>query len=171
MDHECVFEPGHYGDFAHVICENVPGDAGGLTKFGIDQASHPHIDIKALDYSQASQIYHDDEWTRCRCDDLPDGYDIAVFDIAVNNGAGAAAVLLQRAVAVTIDGFIGPKTIAAANNAGASGLATLLSLRRDRYEAIVARNPGQSKFLKGWLDRNSDLAQLVAPKQNAVVPA
>jgi len=119
FEHECVYEPGHEDDLDHVTWEDTPGDPGGLTKWGIDQASHPHLDIKNIDRAQATQIYHDEQWSRCRCDDLPQGYDIAVFDIAVNNGAGEAIMLLQRALnesgslALAADGYIGPVTLAA----------------------------------------------------------
>jgi lysozyme family protein len=169
MDHECVFGKGHYGDMAHVICEDVSGDSGGLTKFGIDQASHPQINIRALDYSQAAQIYRDNEWTRCRCDELPDGYDIAVFDIAVNNGMGTAVKLLQQALnkagaepPLQVDGFIGAKTIAAAKRIGDAGLTPLLQARLQRYYDIVHAHPSQKKFLNGWIDRNHDLTRAVA---------
>src|SRR5436190_12575968 len=94
LAHECVFEHGHYGDLNHVLTEDVPGDHGGLTKFGIDQASHPHVNISTLDFAGARQIYFDNEWTRCRCDELPAGYDIAVFDIAANNGMRKAILML-----------------------------------------------------------------------------
>src|ERR1700686_3721443 len=86
LNHECVFAKGHDGDFNFVVVEDVPGDSGGLTKFGIDQASNPDVNIRALDYDGAARIYQVGEWTKCQCDELPDGYDIAVFDIAVNNG-------------------------------------------------------------------------------------
>jgi lysozyme family protein len=174
MEHECVFERGHYGDFAHVIPENVSGDSGGLTKFGIDQASHPNVDIKRLDYSGAAAIYRDNEWTLCRCDELPAGYDVAVFDIAVNNGRGTAAKLLQRALnaaggatALEVDGFIGAKTIAAAQRIGEKGTAYLLQSREQLYYDIAHNHPTQKKFLNGWLDRNRDLYRCVAA---ALVP-
>jgi lysozyme family protein len=177
MDHECVFAKGHYGDYAYVIPENVPGDHGGLTKFGIDQASHPHINIRALDYQQAAQIYRDNEWTKCRCDDLPAGYDIALFDIAVNNGMGTAAKLLQKALndagaepPLTVDGFIGAKTVSTAQRIGERGIAYLLQARQQRYYDIAHRNTSQSKFLHGWLDRNRDLSRALAETTTTMSP-
>jgi lysozyme family protein len=169
LGHENVYAKGHYGDYNYVECENVSGDSGGLTKFGIDQASHPHVDIKALDYAGARQIYHDEEWTKCRCDDLPAGLDAAVFDIAVNNGMGTSILLLQRALnksganpLLAEDGQIGSKTVFCAQHAERSELLEhLLSLREQRYHDIVAANPSQNKFLNGWLDRNVDLATFV----------
>jgi lysozyme family protein len=166
FNHECAWLPGHYGEPDYVTWEDVPGDAGGLTKWGIDQADHPQLDIKNLTREQAAGIYHDGEWTKCRCDDLPDGYDIAVFDIAVNNGAGTAARLLQRALkeagnpGLAVDGFIGAATLAAARTGGAAGLRRLLLERSGYYRDIVTAHPADEKFLKGWLDRNNDLAAL-----------
>jgi lysozyme family protein len=172
LAHECVFEPGHYGEMDHVMPENVSGDRGGVTKFGIDQRAHPHINIRGLDYYQAAEIYRDNEWTRCRCDDLPGGYDIAVFDIAVLSGCGEAVLLLQRALnhagtepSLKEDCFIGPKTISAAHRGGAAGLERLLQQRENLFHAIVERHPGDKKFLPGWMERNQDLAaQIRNPK-------
>jgi lysozyme family protein len=50
-----VFKDGHDGDFAFAIAERDPDDPGGLTKFGIDQRSHPTVDINALRLEQAKQ--------------------------------------------------------------------------------------------------------------------
>jgi len=48
----------------NVISESDPSDPGGLTKYGIDKASHPHVDIKNLTEPQARAIYQD-EWNKC----------------------------------------------------------------------------------------------------------
>ncbi|MBA3898487.1 MAG: peptidoglycan-binding protein [Sphingomonadaceae bacterium] len=163
MAHECVFATGHEGDFSRVMTEDVSGDHGGLTKFGIDQRSHPDINIRALDYLGAARIYRDGEWTKCRCDELPEGFDVAVFDTAVNCGVGTAALMLQRALndegaepPLQEDGFIGPKTIAAAaRNRGA--LMHYLALRDSHYGDLVAENIDLRKFMRGWLNRLGDL--------------
>ncbi len=159
--HESVFAPGHDGDLAHVVTEDVPGDSGGLTKYGIDQASHPHVDIRGLTLDAAIAIYRGGEWAKCRCEDLPEGFDVVVFDIAVNNGVGTAVRILQRAVGVDVDGFIGPKTIAAAISGGRDALKRMLIARQSHYYDIVTWHPGDAKFLKGWLNRNNDLCAFV----------
>src|SRR5512140_3051467 len=41
LPHEEAFAPGHHGDERYVVAEKSKGDAGGLTKYGIDQKSHP----------------------------------------------------------------------------------------------------------------------------------
>ena len=168
--HECVFAPGHDGDPGYVLPENVSGDDGGLTKFGIDAADHPGLDVALLTSGQAAAIYRDGEWTHCLCDQLPEGIDTAVFDCAVNNGVPVAGILLQRALGsfefpVAVDGEIGPATIWAAAAAHAKCgwpfTVRLLALRRQRYQDIALHNPALAKFLKGWLARVDDLERFL----------
>lgn len=167
MRHECAYAPGHDSDLNFVVCENVPGDSGGCTKYGIDAASHPGLDICALTLDEATAIYHGGEWTACRCDDLPAGVDTAVFDCAVNNGIAVAGILLQRAIiacghGVVVDGEIGAQTLKATLLASRSDLeAHFLQLRRQRYTDIVLHNAGDAKFLKGWLARVDDLERFL----------
>jgi lysozyme family protein len=175
LQHECKFAAGHDGDLAYVVTENVPGDDGGLTKFGIDQADHPGTDIANLTLDQASAIYRMNEWSECACDQLADGFDIAIFDIAANMGCGTAAKLLQQACNETgdfnlmVDGFVGPRTIATAAAVGVSGLRRLLLDRLTRYYDIVTANPTQAKFIGGWQQRVRDLAALLQVNLNAIV--
>ena len=170
LRHECVFAPGHDSDFAFVICEDVPGDAGGLTKYGIDATDDPGVDIRNLTLDQATAIYRDGEWAHCSCDQLPEGIDTAVFDCAVNNGVPVAGILLQRALLgcgfpLVVDGAIGPATVRTVTAACASRrqalIADYLQLRRNRYAEIVLHRPADSKFLKGWLTRVDDLEKLL----------
>jgi lysozyme family protein len=181
LRHECVYAPGHDGDLAFVVPENVPGDTGGCTKFGIDAADHPGLDIPNLTLDDATAIYRDGEWTQCRCDDLPAGIDTAVFDCAVNNGVYVSGFLLQRAIAgcgysITLDGQIGPVTLglaATACQAAKWGLIDhMLELRRQHYADIVLLHPCDAQFLHGWLNRVNDLEQfLEASTQSAPLSA
>lgn len=177
LRHECVYERGHEDDLAFVVCEDVPGDAGGCTKFGIDAADHPHLNIRDLTLEQATAIYRDGEWTQCRCDDLPQGIDTAVFDCAVNNGVHVAGVILQRAAQacghpVAVDGEVGPRTIdavtAACQASKHSLINHLLDLRRQHYADIVLLHPGDGEFLHGWLNRVNDLESFLAASAPAL---
>jgi lysozyme family protein len=143
------------------VTENDPDDPGGLTKFGIDQRSHPHIDIRALTRSQAEAIYHRDYWLPVRAHELPVPVGEVLFDIAVNNGKSRAARWLQEALGVEQDGFIGPITLKAACAVNPVELAQRLVARRERFYRSIARG-GKAKFLKGWLNRNGALRKLAA---------
>jgi lysozyme family protein len=149
-----------YNRDGSVKVERDPADPGGTTKYGIDQRSHPHIDVAGLTLDQAKQIYHEDEWTKCRCADLPAGWDLAVFDAAVNLGKGWAIPALQRLAAVTADGFIGPKTIAAVTALSRIALERYIDLRDEHYRSL--RLALRQKYLKGWLARTADLRKAIA---------
>jgi lysozyme family protein len=84
------------------------------SKFGVSAASYPDVDIAALTYSAAMEIARRDFWTAVRGSEMHPALALHVFDSAFNNGAGNAAKLLQAALGVTIDGVIGPRTLAAA---------------------------------------------------------
>ena len=151
---ECV-----YDSHGNVICENVPGDGGGLTKYGVDQASHPHLNIRNLTEDQAAQIYHDTEWVRCRCEELPVNLAMTLFDFAVNSGMGTATKKLQVVLGQEDDGWIGPDTLAAAlaTHDAPIPLTNYLTSRESYMRAIAADHPSQQKFLKGWINRAEDL--------------
>ncbi len=91
--------------------ERDPSDPGGTTKYGIDQRSHPHVDVASLTKTEAAQIYHDTEWTRARCGELKAPWDLAVFDSAINPGLGWCIPNLQRTVGAVPDA-VAPTNIA-----------------------------------------------------------
>lgn len=135
--------------------ENDPSDNGGATKYGIDQRSHPTVDIRNLTLAEAKAIYLDSYWNKIRGDDMPAKVGEVMMDIAVNNGSGRAVKWLQEAVGAAMDGALGPKTIQAANDAGEHVATLLLNRRGDFYQSIAKGK--MAKFLKGWLNRNEDL--------------
>lgn len=139
--------------------ENDPDDPGGATKFGVDQRSHPDVDIRNLTEEKAKAIYRKDYWAKIKGGDLPEKIAVVVMDIAVNNGTGRAAKWLQELAGVTADGVIGPITVAASQKLNEVDVASLLDRREDFYRAIA--NGRMAKFLKGWLNRNNDLRKLV----------
>lgn len=144
------------------VYENVKGDNGGPTKFGIDQRSHPEEDIRRLTLERARAIYFEEYWLPIAGPLLPWPMDVVVMDIAVNCGRTTAIRYLQARVGATIDGRLGPKTLAAAAQMHPVRTAVdLIDRRQRRYLSIVAANPSQRKFLKGWLARNEDLKKFI----------
>lgn len=94
---------------------NDSNDPGGETNFGISKKSYPHLDIRNLTRDQAIEIYLNDFWNKCDCENLPDCLKLSVFDMSVNQGALQAIHCLQRTVKVIQDGVIGVETINAVN--------------------------------------------------------
>jgi hypothetical protein len=117
--------------------ENDPDDPGGATKYGIDQRSHPDVDIKNLTADRAVDIYWS-EWIKYAADSLPYPLDWVFFDCCVNCGVGRANEFL---------------------NASGRDPAKFQDLRRQFYVNLAARRPTSQKFLKGWMARVDDLSK------------
>ena len=159
--HEC-----EYDKEGNVRSENVDGDAGGLTKYGIDQRSHPHVDIENLTAEQAAEIYRKEYWEKYHCDKLDWPLSLTVFDVAVNMGGGMAIKLLQRVCQTHDDGVWGPNTQAAVTAAckvrGPETVSLQVCVKRDEfYKNLAESKPHLAKFEKGWLNRVEDLRKAI----------
>ena len=163
----------------------VSGDTGGATKYGIslrflknlpldesDIDSDGHVterDIAQLTEEKARAFYLKHFWIHYQL-----GYvereviAIKLLNIFVNMRGRTSGRVAQRALAschihdVKEDGYLGPLSFAAINEATCSPSLTamyLCSLRAHQegiYRLIVANNPKQEKFLSGWLRRARD---------------
>ncbi len=148
---------------------NNPNDRGGETNFGIsdrrdglmdgkadiDGDRVPDARIKDLTIEQAGQIYLREYWQPLRCDDLHPSIAYVLFDTAVNTGTRQAVKLLQRALHLTEDGLVGPKTIAAANRNPKHTVLTL-AVQRVMHNASLST---WSHFGKGWTKRIFEVFQ------------
>ncbi|WP_431268574.1 glycoside hydrolase family 108 protein [Dankookia sp. P2] len=93
-----------------------PADPGGATQMGITARTlaawrgRPVTaeDVRNLSPEEAKEIYRAQYWNLMRCEDLPRGVDLAVFDFGVNAGPGTAVKALQRAIGTVPDGAVGP---------------------------------------------------------------
>lgn len=159
---------------------NNPNDSGGATNEGISlkylrrvglargDLNHDGVidekDILAVTPAIAGQFYKEDFYLHPGINQLPDGLQPQVFDIAVNAGPPRAVMLLQEVlakalgIAVRDDGVLGPTTVGLARKAVAQdGLKEitndLVDARKAFYNRTVARYPQDKVFLKGWLRR------------------
>jgi hypothetical protein len=147
----------HEGGFV-----NDPQDPGGATNMGITLATLAAwrgepvtaADVQALTEEEAREIYRARYWNALRCDAMPAGIDLMVFDFGVNAGPGAAARMLQRAVGTRADGAIGPVTLAAAQATDAApAIDRMARLREEHYRALA----GFGRFGRGWLRRTDEV--------------
>lgn len=157
---------------------DIPGDRGGATNLGITLRTlidyHSHFDYGDFDHDgdidvddirlldtpeEAAPIYRKWFWDAVKGDELPSGVDYAVFDSAVNHGPRNAGRFLQRAAnrqrgSLTTDGVIGPETLRGVDRCESRGLICDILRERDIfYRKIVAQDPSQGQFLRGWLNR------------------
>jgi lysozyme family protein len=154
----------NFNDSIKTILEHEKGyvdhqyDRGGETKYGISKKRYPNIDIPALTWPEAKDIYRRDFWDRFGVGQIH-RQDIAthVLDILVLHGQGPR--LIQKALnhcgqRVTVDNKFGPQTRAALNKVTAGCFHnSLVSIRKDYMHSLVRRDPTQKAFIKGWLKR------------------
>ena len=137
---------------------NDANDRGGVTKYGISSRSYPALDVAAITKEDARDIYFEDFWRPCCCDQIASQL-VAnlLFDFAVNTGVKRSIKTLQKCLSVAVNGFIGPITIAAINDADCELIALRFTvLRIDYYSRLAAKKKSQRKFLHGWINRAID---------------
>lgn len=160
---------------------NDPDDRGGPTSRGgvtlaelrrLSAEVHDHDwdknDDGLIDEQDLAQLSDDDllaayaKYYNNYMDDLQsDVVAIKLFDFGFNMGPRSATKLLQlainamsRSIHVEVDGILGKNTVMVANTLQEQSLTVMLMDEAIRhYQAIVARNPSQAKFIKGWTNR------------------
>lgn len=113
-------------------------DPGGYTRWGIDQRSHPKINIRKLDYDGAISIYWQ-EWVMPGVEHHAFKLGESYFNACVNCGQSRADKILRIS-----------------NNA-----ADYVVNQENFYHNLIKARPELSKFLKGWLNRTNDLKKFL----------
>jgi lysozyme family protein len=143
------------------ILHHVKGDTGGQTYAGIARNKNPDwpgwADIDAGNLPDASVVrafYKPRYWDAVCGDTLPQIVAESIFDFGVNAGTSVAKKLAQIVVNQTPDGVFGVKTLEALAQVDEKEFVQIYALAKiKRYLDICNRDPVQSKFLRGWLNR------------------
>lgn len=155
------------------VLSNNPNDSGGLTKFGVTQATWTaylsHVaggvslprSVAQITVDQAIDCYHIVFWNETGIVTLPRELQGPAFDCAVNSGPALAIKAIQSAVGVTADGQLGPATLAKVTTLQPS------ALRKVRNDAVTYRlifdadlvqhNAKDVTFIEGWVRRVTKL--------------
>lgn len=99
---------------------NHPDDPGGITNHGVTKRVFEEWigeevtedEMRNLSVGDVAPIYRIRYWDRMKCNNLPSGLDLCVFDFGVNAGPSRAVKYLQSIIGATADGVIGPRTLA-----------------------------------------------------------
>lgn len=168
---------------------NDPDDPGGATNFGVTIHTMRRLgldltgdgvvgvaDVRALTRAQAEDIFVDHYFHRPRIAALPKVLQASVFDMYVNAGANAVKILQrllrQMGQEVSVDGAIGPQTIAAtqaAHDAAPDHIADAYGIaRRNYYFRLADRRAASRKYARtraggkgGWIKRAEEF---IAPR-------
>ena len=144
---------------------NHPKDPGGETNLGVTKRVYEEHggtkDMKDLTVEDVAPIYKKGYWDKMRGDDLPNGLDLCVFDFGVNAGPGRAAKFLQRMIGTTVDGGIGPMTLAKVNeyvkeNTIEETIEKYQSMRQEYYESLSTFET----FGRGWTRRVEETTKM-----------
>lgn len=168
--------------FAHVVgveggYSDHPDDRGGKTKYGITEAVAREEgwtgSMRDLPLDFAKSVYRKRYWNVLRLDEvaaISESVAHELFDTGVNMGTGTAGKFLQRSLNalnrqgtdyadISVDGAVGPKTVAALRaffaKRGKAGESVLLKalncLQGARYIELAEQRQANESFVFGWL--------------------
>ena len=160
---------------------NDPDDPGGATNYGVtihtmrrlglDLTGDGRVsvaDVRKLSRAQAVSIFIEHYFERPLISRLPEQLQPSVFDMFVNAGANAVKILqrllIEMGFEVSVDGVIGPQTLAAASRAMAAAPDHLVDAygiaRRNYYFRLADRRAASRKYARtraggkgGWIKR------------------
>lgn len=165
LTNEQLFEKAKLKGFA-----NDPDDLGGATMCGVTLATfteycrrkgYPRptiVRLKAITYKEWLEILKTMFWDKWKADQI-NNESIALILVDWVWGSGKYGIAIpQKAIGVTADGIVGPKTIAAVNAKDPKQLFDLIRKERLAYiERICRSRPTNLKYKRGWLNRLNDI--------------
>lgn len=150
---------------------NHPIDRGGPTKYGITAKTLEnwhHLgrtatsdEVARLTESEAREIYHHQYIVEPGFDAIANQALLALLvDSSVHSGPQKAVQWLQEALGVTVDGVIGPNTLAALAATDQNKLYTkVLGVRLRHLGRLITNDPKQSVFAAGWMNRMAEFVE------------
>lgn len=154
MQSVLIFE----GGFSDII-----DDPGGATHYGITQETYniynskkglPQKSVKYITLDEVYDCYYRYYYRPAGCDTLPSAISFVHFDTSINFGIGGSKKLLLKTLKsqniAKID-TLQDKEIALA----------YIEIRKERRYEIVSYNEKKRKFLKGWLNRDLKLSEII----------
>lgn len=147
---------------------NDPIDKGGATNMGVTIATWRKVgydkdgdgdidvaDLKLLSKDDVlNRVLKPHYWDKWKADQIRSQ---SVANILVDWvwGSGANGIKIpQKLLGLTVDGIVGPKTLAAVNSSDSLALFNAIKAEREAFLwRIVERDPTQKRFIKGWLNR------------------
>jgi lysozyme family protein len=140
---------------AEGVLSDNPNDHGGLTKYGITQASWtayvakadpkgllPHS-VRGITRDQAIEFYRTEFWLAAGCNKIPAEIAPAVFDFAVNSGVRRALAYYKL---LKLQGHEQGVALRKARN-------NYVAMRGRFLMNICQRDHSQITFVEGWFNR------------------
>lgn len=150
---------------------NDPVDPGGATNKGIIQSVYNRYrrrkgldirSVKNLTDQEMLEIYEKDYWDVVRAKYLKSPLGLVMFDTCVNMGPSGSISRLQMALGLKVTGSWTKEISEVIHTCDAGAIALqICRLRFAKRYTRVKEDERQRKFLRGWLNRDNDLAKEV----------
>lgn len=142
------------------------------TNFGIMQTTYDtyrvkkHLkkrDVLKITDSEIYEIYYKMYYLPAKCDLLPPAVAFVHFDAAINFGVGGAYKLIKRTLGLDYryatwnDNIL----LMVDESIDVDVAIEYINVRKDRRYEIIKNNPNKKKFLKGWLNRDNHLEDII----------
>ena len=142
---------------------NDPLDNGGATNKGITLITLSNYlrravsvdELKNIDDKLVKEIYINQYWQPCGSDELFDGIDIILADMAVNAGVSRSVKILQKIIGANPDGYFGPNTLKLSQTISRVRLIEFYTNARIEFYKSI----NQPRFLRGWINRANHTKQ------------
>lgn len=147
----------HEGGFV-----NHPADPGGMTNLGVTKKVYEEwighkvseAIMRKLTPELVSPLYKKNYWDALKCDGIPAGLDLCVFDFGVNAGTGRSARYLQRLIGAKEDGVIGPATLRSLTFKTVElGTSEMIDRFQEARRCYYRKLATFQTFGRGWLRR------------------
>lgn len=142
-------------------CE-LKNDRGGATNSGVTLAVYQSVygksktknDLKKMTNEQWNYIFTKLYWNKWKADEIKNQ---SIADILVDwvwMSGTCTIKKIQALFGLTADGIVGNKTLSYINSNNQEEIFKKIWNRRKKfYDSLVANNPSQKVFLKGWMNR------------------
>lgn len=150
---------------------NHPADKGGATNKGIIQSVYNRYrrdknlsvrPVKDIEDKEVKEIYENQYWDKIRAQYIKAPLGLVLFDTAVNFGVGGCIRRLQKALNVPVTGSWTQNISDVIHTCDAGKVAlSICKMRMEWRNYISQHDPSQKVFLRGWLNRDNELASEV----------
>lgn len=145
---------------------NDPDDLGGATMVGVTLKTYteycrkkgyprPTVErLRSMTYTRWLDILKTMFWDRWKADEIVNQSIAEILVDWVWASGKYGITIPQQVVGVTVDGIVGPKTLAAVNRQNpAQFFARIVAERKAYIDRICASRPVNNKYKRGWLRR------------------
>lgn len=145
---------------------NHPNDSGGCTMMGITIGTYRKYygkdktcdDLRGITDDEWLHIFKVGYWDKLKADKI-ENQSLAQLcvDIAWGSGPVTAIKRIQKRIGADVDGVVGPQTLGILNSDPRKWFNVIWGDRYVWFNQIVAANPKNKVFLRGWLNRLNDI--------------